>query len=469
MARGAATSLSKFSPKSRFFNVVSSGLFGRYLGDTEKSIAALFKIARKYIVNQEGKLVLETDPNVLKSVSNIIFIDEIDGIALSRMLPGTSGDQIRIANQLIMEMDGLESSGAEIYFIGATNAPWRIDEAIQRRIGLKIYIQLPSPKDRLEIIRLYLGVAETDKLRTETNSKKVEQLELFREIKEKYRVELEKIFTKTGINKTRLSFALEWDNGFPLLLSSTAFFSNSDLEQLAISILSTAIDYGISHYWEQDPTDLMWKVTEESTENPASNVGYRSILELDPNVLDIHEPIELSKTTQNPIRDLLKSIKPSNRISELYRYEWFYVTGVEQQLPRPEKLEKGTKETDLWILYNYHMSLFKSGNDYAQEITMRLWRAIMQSSLNVEDKRTQVLKFFRPKNDPDTFITDVNSIARVLNFGLSFTPLSKIGRFTGLLSDLIDDSLKAPFQLIFDEYMIGWYLHNFSIQKNKEF
>ncbi len=42
--------------------------------------------------------------------------------------------------------------------LAATNFPWDVDEALRRRLKKRVYIPLPGPKEREELMRLNLRV-----------------------------------------------------------------------------------------------------------------------------------------------------------------------------------------------------------------------------------------------------------------------------------------------------------------------
>ena len=66
----------------------------------------------------------------------VLFFDELDSIAVSR--GGHSGDAggagDRVINQLLTEMDGVGAK-KNIFFIGATNRPEILDEALLRPVN----------------------------------------------------------------------------------------------------------------------------------------------------------------------------------------------------------------------------------------------------------------------------------------------------------------------------------------------
>jgi transitional endoplasmic reticulum ATPase len=88
-----------------------------------------------------------------------LFFDELDSIAVARGSSqgdaGGAGD--RVINQLLTEMDGVGSK-KNIFFIGATNRPEILDEAIIRpgRLDQLIYIPLPDQPSRLGILKANL-------------------------------------------------------------------------------------------------------------------------------------------------------------------------------------------------------------------------------------------------------------------------------------------------------------------------
>ena len=64
----------------------------------------------------------------------------------------------RVVPQILAEMEGFEEYETALVFIGATNQPWDIDEAMLRpgRLDSKIYVGLPDQSARAEILRLHL-------------------------------------------------------------------------------------------------------------------------------------------------------------------------------------------------------------------------------------------------------------------------------------------------------------------------
>ncbi|WP_207205290.1 AAA family ATPase [Methanolobus psychrotolerans] len=81
----------------------------------------------------------------------IIFIDELDAIALDRRHQELRGDVAEIVNSLLTEMDGIvERPG--VCTIGATNRTDTIDPAVRSRFEEEIEFTLPDEKERLAIL-----------------------------------------------------------------------------------------------------------------------------------------------------------------------------------------------------------------------------------------------------------------------------------------------------------------------------
>lgn len=88
----------------------------------------------------------------------VLFFDELDSVGSSRATgKGDSGAGDRVLNQLLTEMDGAGSK-KNLFFIGATNRPEILDEALLRpgRLDQLIYIPLPDQEARIGIVQAIL-------------------------------------------------------------------------------------------------------------------------------------------------------------------------------------------------------------------------------------------------------------------------------------------------------------------------
>ena len=98
----------------------------------------------------------------------IVFLDEVDAVGSSRRMDvgfGAQTDYNNTVNQLLVEMDGLQSTGSNIVVIGAMNQDEAVlDQAILRpgRFDRKIYVDRPGLEDREKLFQFYLGKVKAD-------------------------------------------------------------------------------------------------------------------------------------------------------------------------------------------------------------------------------------------------------------------------------------------------------------------
>ncbi len=122
-----------------FYHIKASNLISPYPGETEKKLSDIFSIAKK-------------------NAPCVLFIDEIDSIAGKRYETQQDESRVRVATQLMIEMDGFQKVG-NVIIVGATNAPNLLDPALLRpgRLDKIIYMPLPDIEGRKSIFRMYLG------------------------------------------------------------------------------------------------------------------------------------------------------------------------------------------------------------------------------------------------------------------------------------------------------------------------
>jgi ATP-dependent metalloprotease FtsH len=107
-------------------------------------------------VGMGAKRVHELFNAAKKSAPSIIFIDEIDAVGKKR--EATRNDEREATlNQLLTEMDGFEESSG-VVVVAATNNIEVMDSALLRagRFDRRIFVELPTPKEREAILGKYL-------------------------------------------------------------------------------------------------------------------------------------------------------------------------------------------------------------------------------------------------------------------------------------------------------------------------
>lgn len=123
--------------EANFISVKGPEVLSKWVGESEKAIREIFRKAR------------ETAPC-------IIFFDELDAIAPRRGLHADAGVTDRIVNQLLTEMDGIQTLKG-VVVIGASNRPDILDPALLRpgRFDRVIFVPPPDIDGRYQIFQIH--------------------------------------------------------------------------------------------------------------------------------------------------------------------------------------------------------------------------------------------------------------------------------------------------------------------------
>jgi vacuolar protein-sorting-associated protein 4 len=126
-----------------FFSVSAADLISKWLGQSERLLAALFEMAR------------DRRPS-------IIFVDEVDSLFAKRSEGGSSDGADRVKAEFLRQMQSTGKGMRGVFILGATNIPWVLDPAVRRRFEKRIYVPLPAESTRAELFRLGLRRANVD-------------------------------------------------------------------------------------------------------------------------------------------------------------------------------------------------------------------------------------------------------------------------------------------------------------------
>lgn len=124
---------------ANFISIKGPELLDKYVGESERAVRQVFQRARA-------------------SSPCVVFFDELDALAPRRSggagSEGGNGVSERVVNQLLTEMDGLDSR-KNVFVIAATNRPDIIDPAMLRpgRLDKLLYVSLPVGSERLAILK----------------------------------------------------------------------------------------------------------------------------------------------------------------------------------------------------------------------------------------------------------------------------------------------------------------------------
>jgi AAA family ATPase len=112
--------------------IKATTLIGEFVGEGSRQIHGLYKRAEQM-------------------APCIIFIDELDAIALDRRYQDLRGDVSEVVNALLTEMDGIHSRKG-VCTIAATNKIEFLDDSIRSRFEEEIRFGLPNAEERLLIL-----------------------------------------------------------------------------------------------------------------------------------------------------------------------------------------------------------------------------------------------------------------------------------------------------------------------------
>ena len=130
---------------ANFISVKGPELLDKYVGESERAVRQVFTRARA-------------------SAPCVVFFDELDALAPRRgSSGGGSGVSERVVNQLLTELDGLDSR-RDVYVVAATNRPDMIDPAMLRpgRLDKLLFVPLPDPAGREAILRTHVRNTPVD-------------------------------------------------------------------------------------------------------------------------------------------------------------------------------------------------------------------------------------------------------------------------------------------------------------------
>jgi SpoVK/Ycf46/Vps4 family AAA+-type ATPase len=124
---------------AKFLSVGIADILDPYSGVSENNVHELFQVARR-----EAPVVL--------------FFDEIDALGQRRSLTRNSGLRNTV-NQLLSELDGVDSANEGVFVLAATNQPWDVDPALRRpgRFDRTVLVLPPDAEAREAIFRFHLA------------------------------------------------------------------------------------------------------------------------------------------------------------------------------------------------------------------------------------------------------------------------------------------------------------------------
>jgi len=123
---------------ARFMAVSFADIIDMFVGQSERNIHELFEIARR-------------------NAPCVLFLDEVDAIGQKRSQLRNTPMRSAV-NQLLLELDDVDSGNEGVFLLAATNHPWDVDSALRRpgRFDRTLLVLPPDGTAREAVFRYHL-------------------------------------------------------------------------------------------------------------------------------------------------------------------------------------------------------------------------------------------------------------------------------------------------------------------------
>ncbi len=121
---------------ANFFSITLADVLGGIIGESEQNVHKIFDRARDL-------------------APCVVFIDELDALGGKRSQYQNMGWMRNVVNQILQEMDGVNSNNDGVFVLGATNHPWDVDTALMRpgRFDRTVLVLPPDVPARAAILK----------------------------------------------------------------------------------------------------------------------------------------------------------------------------------------------------------------------------------------------------------------------------------------------------------------------------
>ncbi|WP_437688467.1 AAA family ATPase [Sorangium sp. So ce176] len=129
-----------------FFNVRIEDILDPYVGVSERNLHDAFEEARAH-------------------APGVLFLDELDALAFARR-KHHGGAGRPLVDQLLQELDSIGSENKGLLVLGATNAPWDVDDALKRpgRFDRLVFVPPPDEEARRSVLEIALAGRPAERL-----------------------------------------------------------------------------------------------------------------------------------------------------------------------------------------------------------------------------------------------------------------------------------------------------------------
>jgi AAA+ superfamily predicted ATPase len=125
--------------QASFTAIGISDILNTWLGESERSLAAIFDKARS-------------------EAPAVLFFDELDALAFSRS-KARSDHTRTLVNEFLNQLDGMSGRNDKVLVLAATNMPWDVDDAMKRpgRFDRQVFVPPPDAAGRADMFRSKLS------------------------------------------------------------------------------------------------------------------------------------------------------------------------------------------------------------------------------------------------------------------------------------------------------------------------
>jgi SpoVK/Ycf46/Vps4 family AAA+-type ATPase len=130
-----------------FYSVGIADVLDMWTGSSERNLAEIFRAARR-------------------NAPCVLFLDEIDALGQKRSHLQFNASMRTTVNQLLYELDSVDSDNEGLFVLAATNLPWDIDPALRRpgRFDRMLLVLPPDAPARRGILEYHLRDRPVEKL-----------------------------------------------------------------------------------------------------------------------------------------------------------------------------------------------------------------------------------------------------------------------------------------------------------------
>jgi AAA+ superfamily predicted ATPase len=124
---------------AHFHSVSMADIMSWFIGKSEQNVHETFEVARR-------------------NTPCVLFFDEVDAIGQKRQQLQNTAWRRGVVNQLLTEMDSVNSVNDGVFMLAATNCPWDVDSALMRpgRFDRLVLVSPPDAAAREAILRYHL-------------------------------------------------------------------------------------------------------------------------------------------------------------------------------------------------------------------------------------------------------------------------------------------------------------------------